>query len=83
MAGEADQEDNEEAQEVSLIHDHANGFGIFGGNHLICKQISRNEEGQNETAADIGIPEGDAFTDFVADNTEGQHEGKTTSKISA
>lgn len=81
--GTTDQEDNEEAQEVSLIHDHANGFGIFGGNHLICKQISRNEEGQNETAADIGIPEGDAFTDFVADNTEGQHEGKTTSKISA
>ncbi len=81
--GTADQEDNEEAQEVSLVHDHANCFGIFGRDHFVRKQISGNEEGQNETAADVGIPEGDTFTDFIADNTEGQHEGKTTSKISA
>ena len=79
----ADQEHNEEAEEIRLIHDHPDTVFIGSGNVLVGEQVSRNHKSQDQTPANVRVPHRDPFPDFIAHDTQSQHEGKASGQVGA
>lgn len=40
------------------------------------------QEGEEDTATDMGIPDGDPFANFIEGDTDGQHEGHDVGEAS-
>ena len=73
--GARDQDDDEEGQEVLVAHEGVDVLEQVLGDQVKVGIDGRPQESQEDTATDIGVPDGDPVAQLIERDADSQHQG--------